>query len=343
MKILKTLHGNLKLPSFFPDATRGYIKGVNSQDLEKCKVQGVVVNTYHLLKEKLVDKISDLGGISKYMKFNYPIISDSGGFQVMSLIHRHPELGEIKEDKIIFNLDNKKIIFTPEKCIKLQMKIGADIIMCLDDCTEAGVSLKEQEKSVKRTIRWAEKCKKEFIRLTKNKKKKPMIFAIIQGGENKKLRKYCARELLKIGFDGYSFGGWPVKNSKLLEGILKYTANLIPNKYPKYAMGIGKPKDIIKCVKMGYNLFDCVIPTRDARHKRLYIFKNKKGVSYKQFYVRGKHIKDNRCVSNVCDCLLCEKYSRSNLCNMFKQKDKEFIRLATMHNLRFYSELMGRV
>lgn len=333
----------LNLPMFFPDATNAKIRAVSNSQLKQIKVDGVVVNAYHLLREKLISRIAKKGGIHKFMNFSRPIISDSGGFQVMSLIHNHPELGRILEDGAEFNLDNKKIMLTPEKCIQLQMKIDSDIVMCLDDCTKPEASFKEQEKSVARTISWAGRCKNEFIRLTRNKKNRPMLFAIVQGGESKKLRSICARELIKIGFDGYSFGGWPMRDGKLLTGILKYVADLMPKDKPKYAMGIGKPKDIIYCVKLDYNMFDCVIPTRDARHRRLYVWKNKKGLKYDLLYIRGKHNKSKQKVSKYCDCLCCKKSNLGQLYKYFKEKNEKFASLASIHNLRFYSQLMEKL
>lgn len=336
---------NYKLPIFFPDATRGYVKYVSSKNLQDAKVQGVVVNAYHLLQENLINKIENIG-IHKYMRFYKPIISDSGGFQVMSLIHNNPKLGKICSDKIIFNLNDKKIKLTPENCIQIQIKIGSDIVMCLDDCTKPESSLEEQEKSVERTIRWAKKCKKEFVRLIKNKKeiKKPLLFAIIQGGNNKKLRKYCAKELVNIGFDGYAYGGFPIHKGKLMKDILKYVSQLIPKDKIKYAMGIGKPKDIIECFKLGYNLFDCVIPTRDARHRRLFIFikkPNKKNLnsSFKEINIREKYCKEKK-ISRYCDCQTCKKYIRKELFDLFKTDKNKAYNLATIHNLRFYSQLM---
>jgi queuine tRNA-ribosyltransferase len=337
-----TIRGKeLNLPAFFPDATRGYIKNVSSEELAKTKTQGVVVNAYHLLQENLINKISKKG-IHKYMKFNGIIISDSGGFQVMSLIHKNPKLGKIKENEIIFTLDNKKIKLTPENCISTQIKIGSDIVMCLDDCTHADFSLDKQKKSIERTIRWARKCKKEFERLTKGMKDRPLLFAIIQGGDNKKLRTHCASELVKIGFDGYAYGGFPIKNGKLMKDILGYTANLIPKGKLKYAMGVGKPEDIIECVKLGYNMFDCVIPTRDARHKRLFIFTKKpqkNNIKFKEINIRKKYCKEKK-ISKYCDCETCKNYTRKQLFELFKDNKEQAFNLATIHNLRFYSKLM---
>jgi len=345
-KFLETLHGKLEFPAFFPDATHAKIKGVENKEIDKCKLSGLVVNTYHLLKDGLIEEVEKKGGIHKYMGFDKPIISDSGGFQVMSLIHQSPELGEIDEDKVTFKLDGRKIVLTPEKCIQIQMKIGADIIMCLDDCTRPESGKKEQELSVDRTIRWAERCKKEFDRLTKKMIERPLIFGIVQGGESKKLRKKCADGLVKIGFDGYAFGGWPVKEGKLLNEILEYTSKSIPNDKPKYAMGLGKPQDIIDCVKMGYDMFDCVIPTRDARHKRLFAFVKKPTAknlekSWEFVYIRGKEAKSKKKVSDFCGCECCEKYSLGEVVKMFREKDALGIKLATIHNLNFYSDLCG--
>ena len=197
--------------------------------------------------------------------------------------------------------------------------------MCLDDCTKPDISFLQQKKSVERTILWAERCKKYFDKKTKNIKRKPLLFAIVQGGESKKLRKYCAQQLIKMNFDGYSFGGFPIKNKKLLTKILKYVAELLPNDKPKYAMGIGKPEDIIKCVRMGYNIFDCVLPTRDARHKRLYVWKNKKKLLHSTINIR-KSKKETR-----------------KLARLFKHNYNQAVKIATMCNLEFYAELMGEL
>ena len=347
-KILKTAQGMLKLPAFFPDATYGHVIGLSSKDLRDCKIDGVIVNIFHLLRSRLIKEIERKGGIHNYMKFFKPIISDSGGFQVMSLIHDNPKLGRISRDKIIFNSDGKEIVLTPEKCIQLQIRIGTDVIMCLDDCTRPNVSKSEQEKSVDRTIRWARECKKEFERLTKKMSKKPLIFSIIQGGQDEKLRKKCAEKLLKIGFDGYSFGGWPIHNGELVEKMLKYVAKLIPDDKTKYAMGIGKPQDIVKCVKLGYNMFDCVLPTRDARHRRLYIFNrklNQKNIFNKKIYgtisIREKYAGNNKKASKFCDCYSCRNYNIADLYRLFRAKDNLARRLATIHNLRNYSLLMS--
>ncbi|MEM3405440.1 MAG: tRNA guanosine(34) transglycosylase Tgt [Candidatus Pacearchaeota archaeon] len=342
MKILNLNNKRFKLPIFLPDATLGKIKYLTSRDLKKSGTEGVVVNIFHLLKNNLIKKIKR-EGIHEYMKFNGLIISDSGGFQIMSLLHKNPNLGKIEKDKVIFFIDKKRIILTPEECIRLQIKIKSDIIMCLDECTYPSYNYKKQKESVERTIFWARKCKKEFEKITKNKKERPLLFAIIQGGNNKKLRKFCAEELIKIGFDGYAYGGFPIKKGKLMTEMLEYVSKLIPNNKIKYAMGIGKPQDIIECRKIGYDLFDCVIPTRDARHKRLFVFTkkpNKKNLlnSFETINIRKKYCNQKK-ISKYCDCELCKKYTRKNFINLFKNDKEEAFRLATLHNLTFYSSL----
>ncbi|MEM3074919.1 MAG: tRNA guanosine(34) transglycosylase Tgt [Candidatus Pacearchaeota archaeon] len=353
MKTLEVRGKILELPAFLPDATFGCVRGVSIEDLNNTGIRGLVVNTYHLFKLNLIDEISK-NGIGDYIDFSGVVISDSGGFQVMSLI-RELRSGKIDDSGVTFTFDNRKIIFTPENCIKLQFLIGSDVIMCLDDCTYPNLSFEEQRKSVERTILWAARCKREFDKLIKNlnKNERPLIFGIIQGGNNFELRKKCAYEIIKLNFDGYAFGGWPVEKGVFLKDILKYVAELIPKEKIKYAMGVGKPEDIVFCVNSGYTLFDCVIPTREARNNRLYTFKrnifgnmkklNERGSFYEYVRIRNMKNKENKNpISKVCDCYACNNFSRADIYRFFKSKNPEGVRLSTIHNLRFYSMLMER-
>lgn len=355
---LKLKNGKVVLPNFFPDGTRGIVKCVDSFDLEHAKIDGIVMNTYHLLLSPGTNIIKKMGGLNKFVNWNKPILTDSGGFQVFSLIRENPMYGEIRNNQIIFRPDGnkKKIIFTPEKCIQAQFAYGSDIIMCLDYCTHPDDSIEIQEKSVNITIDWAKKCKEEYLKIIRNNKipenNKPLLFAIIQGGSSFELRKKCASELKKIGFDGYGFGGWPLDSEgNLVRDILEYTASLMPDDTPKYAMGVGKPEEIVECAKMGYNLFDCVIPTREARKNKLYVFSDKynsiddininESDFYKSYYIMDdKYIIDFLPVSNLCDCHLCKNFSRAYLRHLYKLNEMQAFRLATIHNLRFYSMLM---
>jgi len=340
----------LTLPAFFPDATHGTVKSLISENLTGTKTTGVVINAYHLYIDGVVDKLETIGGIHKYMNFDGVTISDSGGFQVMSLVRRNKTNGKITNEGVKFNVDGKgPVMFSPEISIETQIKIGSDIVMCFDDCTEPFEPIKQQILSLNRTIAWAKRCKKHFEKLTANMDNKPLLFGIIQGGESPELRKQCGKELIDIGFDGFAFGGWPVNKDRILmEDILSLTANIMPDDKPKYAMGVGKPDDIVKCFKMGYNMFDCVLPTRDARHERLYVYDKEPTKDnilsedfYKYLYIgSGKYSEDFTKISEFCDCSTCQNYSRSYVYHLFKNEPNVAATLATIHNLRFYSKLM---
>lgn len=342
-KTLKTNHGEISFPTFFPDATRGVVKGgLDSRDLDQCQIEGLVINTMHLSTENQKD-------MHTLMNWQKPLITDSGGFQVMSLIHQNPKLGKLTDNEAIFiDEDHKRNVFTPERSIELQLGLGADILICLDDCTRPDADLAIQEKSVERTINWAKRCKTYFDQQTANLKNRPLLFAVVQGGENKELRTKCAEELSKLNFDGYCYGGFPVDlNKRFLTEILELVASILPDDKPKYAMGVGTPQNIVDCFKMGYDMFDCVIPTREARHKKLYLLNNSlenldlAQEFYSTIYIQNSTFKDASApLSKFCDCLTCQNYSKGYLHHLFKVKDMLALRLATIHNLRFYSMLM---
>jgi queuine tRNA-ribosyltransferase len=352
-------HGDVNLPAFFPDGTQGVVRCVDTVDLEGCGIPGIVMNAYHLLSAPGVSVLKAAGGLHGLTGWKRPILTDSGGFQVFSLIQENPKYGVIRKNEIVFYPENsgKKVIFTPEKCIQSQFAYGSDIMMCLDYCTRPDDTDEVNEKAVDITVDWAIRCKEEYLRQLKSRKLedgvRPLLFAIIQGGGSKELRRKCADELIKIGFDGYGYGGWPLdKDGRLVEDILRCTAELMPDETPKYAMGLGKPEGIVACREMGYNLFDCVIPTREARHNRLYVFtaESEAGIDvhtpdfYQYHYIMDdKYMKDMRPVSESCDCHLCKNYSRAYLRHLYKVGDSLGYRLATIHNLRFYTMLMEKL
>jgi queuine tRNA-ribosyltransferase len=351
-------HGTLALPAFFPDGTRGVVRCLDTTDLENCNVSGLVMNTYHLLTNPGPSTISTMGGLHSFTNWNRPILTDSGGFQVFSLIRENSKFGSINEHQITFinEATKKKTIISPEKCIDAQFAYGSDIIMCLDYCTHPNETYEFNRNSVAITIKWAKRCKQRYLDLIRSRKQSdfipPKLFAIIQGGDNTDLRKECAAALTDIGFDGYGFGGWPLdRNNQLVTDILAYTAFLMPNETPKYAMGLGKPEEIVSCYKMGYNLFDCVIPTREARHNRLYVFNhNYQSLAdinlndpkfYQYHYILDEeHRRSAQPVSELCDCHLCQNYSRAYLRHLYKTGDSLAYRLASIHNIRFYTKLM---
>jgi queuine tRNA-ribosyltransferase len=350
-------HGELPLPAFLPDATLGVVRAVDSADLERCGTQAVVMNTFHLMQRPGSTSVQALGGLHSMAGWPHPIITDSGGFQAYSLIRQNPKYGSLTNQGIIFRPEgsDKKLQLTPQKTIQLQISYGSDVVICLDDCTNADDPLETQQESVRRTVAWARHCKEEFGRLLSQKKgdenQRPRLFAVVQGGGSHELRKQCAEELLNIGFDGFGYGGWPIDSQgNLLTDIIAYTREVIPPQFPMHALGVGHPPSIVTCARLGYELFDSAMPTRDARHGRLYTFADDPATlrldgDWFDYVYAGddKHIKDSRPVSPWCDALCCTRYSRGYLHHLFKINDSLFFRLATIHNLRFMAQLMSQL
>jgi queuine tRNA-ribosyltransferase len=353
---LQLPHGALQLPVYMPDATLGVVRSVDATDLLKCEVQAVVMNTFHLMQRPGSSTIQALGGLHAMSGWQGPIVTDSGGFQAYSLIQQNAKFGTLDEDGITFKPEgaNRKFQLTPEKAVQLQMSYDTDIVICLDYCTHVDAPFEVQELSVTRTIAWAKRCKNEFERLVKQKRltpaQRPLLFAVIQGGGSHELRKRCTEVLLEIGFDGFGYGGWPLDNQgKLLTDIISYTRELVPAQFPMHALGVGHPANVVECARIGYGIFDSAMPTRDARHTRLYAFTHDtlteaNGKWFNYVYVNDdKYIKSDAPVSSVCDCLCCKHYSRGYLHHLFKINDTLFFRLATMHNLRFMTMLTQRL
>ncbi|MCD6288988.1 MAG: queuine tRNA-ribosyltransferase family protein [Anaerolineae bacterium] len=351
---LELPHGRIELPAFLPDATMGVVRAVDSEDLERCGVQALVMNTFHLMQRPGTSTIQALGGIHAMSGWRRPIITDSGGFQAYSLIRQDPHNGRLDDRGITFRPEGARRRFrlTPEKSVQLQLRYGADIVICLDDCTHADAPLEEQREAVRRTVDWARRCKEEFQRGVERRglegARRPLLFAVVQGGRSRELRKQCAESLLEIGFDGFGYGGWPLDaDGRLLADMLAYTRELIPDRFPMHALGVGHPPSVVECVKMGYDLFDSAMPTRDARHGRLYTFMTDPasglvGDWFGYVYVGDdKHIKSDEPVSSFCDALCCTRYSLGYLHHLFKIKDSLYLRLATIHNVRFMMMLMG--
>ena len=268
----------------------------------------------------------------------------------MSLIQKTGR-GKVTEKGAHFIAENgTKTIFTPELSIKLQLDYGADLLVVLDDFTPAMATKKKAAETVNQTINWAERSKHEFEKICQKRKlkTKPKLIGVVQGGRFQDLRQECAQALVKIGFDGLGYGGWPINRRGTFDyESAKLIVNISPPNYYLYGLGIGKPEDIVGCTKLGYNIFDCVLPTRDARHKRLYVFSDKKpSVSKKGFYLnldlnKKKFLQENVPADKHCDCHFCQNYSLGYLAHLFQIKDPLAFRLATIHNLRFYARLMA--
>jgi queuine tRNA-ribosyltransferase len=359
---IKTPHGEINTPFFMPDATRGFIKSCSNDDLIMSGVEAMVVNTFHLYLQPGVEAIKKAGGIHNFMNWQKPLVSDSGGFQIFSLIHKNSKMGKITDEGAFFKspLDGSYHEITPEKSIQIQFDLGTDFIVCLDDCPPYAFIEKDIENSVNRTIAWARRCHREYIEQIKKRKLKeedrPKLIAVVQGGLSRKLRKKCLDGLLEVSdeevlgeripFAAYGFGGRPVdENGDFLYDILEYTAKIIPEDSLKFALGIGTPEDIVRCYKMGWNMFDCVIPTREARHAKLYQFKREEADLQSDFY-KEMNLKNNSNILNTdsinkdSEIKELQENSLSYLHHLFKMNESKGHRLATLNNLEFYNKMI---
>ncbi|GAB4113144.1 MAG: tRNA guanosine(34) transglycosylase Tgt [Roseiflexaceae bacterium] len=349
-------HGELTLPAFLPDATLGTVRAADSGDLRGAGVQAVVMNVFHLMQKPGSSTIESLGGLHRMANWHGPIITDSGGFQAYSLIRQNAKFGHLTEQGISFTPAGaeRKFQLTPEKCVQLQLAYGTDVVICLDDCTHVDDAPTEQQHSVRRTIRWAKRCREEFDRQLAQRRwpteRRPMLFAVVQGGGDPVLRRECAEALLAIGFDGYGYGGWPLDGKGgLLTDMLQLVRELIPRQFPMHALGVGQPANVVACQRMGYQIFDCALPTRDARSGRVYIYRGDptqpgfrlQGEWYEYLYIADKkHIKTNTPLDPSCDCYTCQHYTIGYLHHLHKISETLYLRLATIHNLRFMARLI---
>lgn len=351
-----TRRGALAVPTFMPDATRAGIRAVSPDDARGVGVQALVVNTLHLLRRPGVKLIRQAGGIHRFMGWEGPIVSDSGGFQAWSLIRQDAAHGVIRSNEIVFRepTTGERWTLTPERVIQLQFQLGSDVIVCLDDPTSSTDPEAEQERSVERTVRWARRSREEYERLVRQLRADetpPLLFGVVQGGAIERLRRGCAAALLDIGFDGYGFGGWPLDaDGGLLVDPLRWVVDSLPAGAPKHALGIGRPDHVVAAFDIGFSIFDCALPTRDARHGRLYAFVRAdppRPEAGDRFYeairiLDPPHRADHAPIEDGCDCPACGRLglSRAYLHHLFKVGDVSAERLATLHNLRFYARLM---
>lgn len=347
-----------QLPIFLPDATRGVTKSVDSVDLKTSGVRGAVVNTYHLLTNPGIGVIKKTGGIKKFMNFSGLIASDSGGWQVFSLIHRNNSGGKITDEGVVFSIGGgKKELFTPEMSVAAQFDIGSDIVICLDDFSPPRASYESILASVNRTTIWAKRSRHAYDKQVKKRKMtdstRPLILAVVQGDRFKKLRRKSAAELINIGFDGYGYGGYPIDDKGRLDlKLSEYIATLLPEDKLKFALGVGRLEDIYFLANMGWDIFDCTLPTRDARHNRLYIFTKpldkitktniKESIDY-TYINKSKYSQSFEPLSKYCDCFTCSNFSTAYLHHLVKINDTLAYRLSTIHNLRNYSMLVQKL
>lgn len=349
---IKTPHGILKTPVYLPDATRGFIKLITPAELKAAGAEALVVNTYHLYLQPGLEVIKKAGGIHKFMGWSGPLVSDSGGFQVFSLIHKDAKLGKIDDEKVTFKspLDGSWHEFTPEKSIQIQFELGVDIMVCLDDCPPNDWEREAISKAVDRTLAWAKRCKAEFERQCRIRKiskvKRPLLTAVIQGGADLALRKRCAEGLVAIGFDAYGFGARHVdKEGRLLAKVLRYTADLIPKDALRFALGIGTLSDIKKCAAFGWDIFDCVIPTREGRHGRLLSLKKTAiGLKESSFNISNSKFRtDMSPINRDSRFVELKKGSKAFLHHLFRLNEPLGSKYAALNNLEAYYEWVKRI
>lgn len=360
--VLKTKNGEINTPFFMPIATRGAVKNIIPEELKKIGAEIVLGNTYHLWLRPGDELVSRAGGLHKFMHWNGPILTDSGGFQVFSLGERaRKKFGKsgvvLSEEGVEFvdPTDGKKYFMSPEKSIEIQLNLGSNIIMVLDECPPYPCNKKYAQKSMELTTRWAKRCKEYFDAECKQRKiaknKKPLLFAIVQGSVFEDLRKESAKQLLEIDFDGFAIGGVAVGEPReKMHEILKWVLPLLPKNKPRYLMGLGRPEEIVAAVNLGVDMFDCVIPTREGRHGRLFLRNSVETQDfasllsddfYKTININNEKFKEDfSSVDKNCTCMLCKNYSRAYLRHLFVINEPLAMRLASIHNLKFYLDLM---
>ncbi len=342
---LITAHGVVNTPCFIPDATLAAVKTLSISDLHDINMEIILGNTYHLIIRPGMEIINNAGGLHKFMNWNGPILTDSGGFQVFSL----GKIRKITEEGATFrdHLSGNKITLTPEKSIQIQKILGSDIMMTLDECVDANRDYKYFKKSVDMTLRWEERGLKEARNGKIGNNSGQQIFGIIQGGKFEDLRRYSLLKTTQMDFDGFAIGGVSVGESREDKyNVLSWIAPLMPADKPRYLMGLGYPEEIIEGVKRGIDIFDCVIPTRNARHGQL--FTNLQLNSFEDYKYdilkikNSKYKNDFSLVDETCDCYTCKNHTKAYLHHLLNINEILGMRLMTLHNLRFYMRLMER-
>ena len=327
---LKTAHGEIQTPIFMPVGTNATVKAMTPEDLLAVNAQIILANTYHLYLRPGHQLVEKLGGLHSFMNWQGPILTDSGGFQVFSL----GELRKISEHGVKFqsHLDGSYHILTPELAIQIQESLGADIIMCFDECPPATADHDYVVRSLEMTTRWARRCKDAHTR------EDQLLFGIVQGGMHHDLRARSLSDIRSIGFDGYALGGLSVGESKEeMYGVMEACAPMMPQDKPRYIMGIGAPEDLVEAVWHGYDMFDCVMPTRNARNGMLF-------TSQGRINIKAKIYEEDRGpIDPECGCHVCRNYSRAYLRHLYRAGEILASNLNTYHNLYHYLDLMGRM
>jgi len=333
--VLKTAHGEVKTPVFMPVGTLGTVKSLSPEELVECGAQVILGNTYHLYLRPGLEVIEYFSGLHRFMNWNGPILTDSGGFQVFSLA----KLAKLTDEGVQFqsHIDGSKHLISPEKAIEIQISLGSDIIMCLDQCIKYPANENETKDAVKLTTRWGERCKNRFDK-SLNHNHSQTLFGIVQGGMFKELREMSAGEMVKIGFDGFAIGGLSVGEPKeLMRKMADFTLPQLPELKPKYIMGVGTPEDLVELVALGADMFDCVLPTRNARNGQMFTEYGKINICNSLY----KH--DTGPIEPGCTCYTCTNFSRAYLRHLYMAKELLAYRLNTVHNIHYYTNLMEQM
>jgi queuine tRNA-ribosyltransferase len=326
---LRTPRGEVETPTFMPVGTAGTVKAVTTEELRGCGAQIVLANTYHLFLRPGHELIRELGGLHRFMHWSGPILTDSGGFQVFSLAR----LCRLDDEGVRFrsHLDGSELALSPARSMEIQAALGSDIAMALDECPAGPGRREAVETAVRRTTRWARLCRESYSG-------PGALFGIVQGGTYPDLRERSARELLELDFPGYAIGGVCVGEPvDVIPGTVLSTAELLPADRPRYLMGVGRPRDLVEAVAAGVDMFDCVMPTRNARNGSLFTSQGKINIK------RAEFTRDSRPLDAKCPCETCANYSRAYLRHLFVSGEILAARLHTVHNLTYYLGLMREI
>ncbi len=324
--ILHTPHGDCEVPMFMPVGTLATVKTLSPQDLKDVHAGVILANTYHLSLRPGEDIVKEAGGLHKFMNYDGPILTDSGGFQVFSLAEKR----KITEEGVTFksHLNGDRLFFSPERAIEIEEALGADIIMSFDECVHYPATYEYMKNSVERTLRWAKRG------LDAHKREDQALFGIVQGGEFEDLRKFCAEELVKMDFPGYSIGGTSIGEPKdVMFKMIDYSVKYLPFDKPRYLMGVGSVDAILEGISKGVDMFDCVLPTRIARHGALMTSQGRVNIRDK------KYERDFTPLDPECDCYCCKNFTKAYLRHLYKCDEALGKRLLSIHNVRFLIHL----
>lgn len=325
-------HGSFETPVFMPVGTQASVKSLDSTDLEQVGAEIILGNTYHLYLRPGTEIFERFGGIHQFMHWERPVLTDSGGFQVFSL----SMLNKVNEEGVLFQsaLDGTRHFFSPEKAVDIQRCIDADIIMCLDECTEYPVDYDRAAASQALTERWARRCKAQWEQGDTDRQS---LFAIVQGSVYESLRRESAQAMAALDLPGYAIGGVSVGESKEeMEQAVQWSTTLLPQDKPRYLMGVGAPEDLLRAIQYGVDMFDCVLPTRNARHGRLFTREGCINIKNARF------ARDMGPPDATCTCPTCRRYSRAYLHHLFRARELSVLRLNTLHNLSFMIQLASQ-